>query len=166
MPTPPKKTELPSRHDQELLRLTFCGIVVATFFAALVANHDLRNLLSPGGSNIATTVLGLSAALAFVYLLSVAAALKYQAPSRIDRFPIHARTAQFFYDASINVYGVYLLVLAVQWIDHHYLHLPQTVFILPVYIVIFSVSYFVARVAWALVQAGIEYYYEFQNRRP
>jgi hypothetical protein len=166
VPIAPEKPDRQIRHDPELLRLTFCGIVVATFFAALVANQDLRNLLSPGGSNIATTVLGLSAMLAFIYLLSVAAALKYQAPNRIDRFPIHTRTAQFFYDASINVYGVYLLVLAVQYLDRHFLHLPQTIFILPVYLVLFSICYFVARVIWALAQRGIEYYYEFQNHRP
>jgi hypothetical protein len=163
MSVPPENR---TRHEQELLRLTFCSIVVASFFAALVSNHDLRNLLSPGGSNIATTVLGLSAALAFVYLLSVAAALKYQAPNRIDRFLILPHTAQFFYDASINIYGVYLLALLVQWLDLKFLQLPHTILLLPVYLVLFSFCYFVARVVWVIAQRAIELYYEYQNRRP
>ena len=148
------------RIDQELLRITFCGIVIATFFAALAANHELRSFLSPSGTGIATTVLGLSAGFAFAYLISVASALKYQGQRHVDRFPLSAKVAQFFYDGSINIFGVYFLVLLVEWIDSHILHLSRTIYLWPLYIVLFSLTYIAARIVWALAQIGIEYYYE------
>lgn len=148
------------RLDQEMLRLTFCGIVIATFFAALAANHQLKSFLSPSGTGIATTVLGLSAGLAFAYLISVASALKYQGQRYVDRFPLSAKVTQFFYDGSINIFGVYFLVLLVEWLDTHLLHLSRTIYLWPLYIVLFSLTYIVARIAWALAQIAIEYYYD------
>ncbi|HEY2004773.1 MAG TPA: hypothetical protein VGH44_06715 [Candidatus Saccharimonadia bacterium] len=151
---------LSARLDQELLRITFCGIVIATFFAALSATHNLGAFLSPTGTGAATTVLGLSAGLGFAYLLSVASALKYQGRRYVDRFPLSAKVSQFFYDASINIFGVYFLVLLVEWIDAHLLHIGRTIYLWPLYLVLFSFTYVVARVVWALAQIAIEYYYD------
>jgi drug/metabolite transporter (DMT)-like permease len=153
-----------SRVEQELLRLTFCGIVIASFFAVMGASRDLNNLLSPSGTNIGKTVLGLSAGFAFAYLVSVAAALKYRNPSKVDRFPISIKASQFFYDTSINVFGIYFLVLLVQWLDAHLLHLPNTILVWPIYLLLFSVIYAVARVAWVFAQRGIEWHYELANQ--
>jgi hypothetical protein len=152
------------RTNQELLRLTFCGIVIASFFAALGAGHSLKGLLSPSGTNAATTVLGLSAAFGFAYLISVAAALKYQGAHYVDRFPLNDKSSQFFYDTSINIFGIYFLALAVEWIDAHLLHLPPTWYTWPVLLVLFSATYFVARIIWAIAQVGIEWHYEFNKR--
>lgn len=148
------------RIDQELLRLTFCGIVIATFFAALASTRELKAFLSPSGTGIATTVLGLSAAFAFAYLISVASALKYQGQRYVDRFPLSAKVAQFFYDGSINIFGVYFLVLLVEWLDARFFHLSSSIFLWPLYVVLFSLTYIVARIAWALAQIAIEYYYD------
>jgi hypothetical protein len=153
-----------ARTNQELLRLTFCGIVIASFFAALGAGHNLKGLLNPSGTDAATTVLGLSAAFGFAYLISVAAALKYQGARYVDRFPLNDISAQFFYDTSINIFGIYFLALAVEWIDAHLLHLPHAWYMWPVLLALFSATYFVARVAWALAQVGIKWHYEFAGR--
>jgi hypothetical protein len=150
--------------EHELLRLTFCGIVIASFFAALAAGGNLRAFLSPSGTDIATTVLGLSAGFAFAYLVSVASALKYQAPRRVDRFPLSQKVSQFFYDASINIFGIYFLALLVEWIATHLLDLPDTPLVWPLYIVLFSLTYVIARVVWALAQRGIEAYYDLDLR--
>lgn len=164
MSSPHTSPPLPSG-EQELLRLTFCSIVIASFFAALIAGPTLKDFLSPTGSNIATTVLALSAAFAFAYLLSVAASLKFQNPRRVDRFVLNETVAHYFYDLSINVFGIYILVLLVEWLDAHFLHLSGTVWLWPLYIVLFSVTYFVARLAWAGLLRGIEWHYGWMNER-
>ncbi len=105
-------------------------------------------------------VLGLSAGFGFAYFLSVAAALKYQGKRHVDRFPLSIKVSQFFYDASINIFGVYFLVLMVETVNAHLLHLPNPIWVWPIYAVLFSVIYLVARVVWALAQNAIEYYYE------
>jgi hypothetical protein len=156
-------THITSRVEQELLRLTFCGIVIASFFAVMTANRNLGNLLSPSGINAGKTVLGLSAGFAFAYLVSVASALKYRNLRKVDRFPLSPTSSQFFYDTSINVFGIYFLVLLVEWLDAHLLRLPHTVFVWPIYLVLFSMMYFLARVAWAVAQKGIEWQYEIAN---
>ena len=116
--------------------------------------------MSPSGTGIATTVLGLSAGFAFAYLISVASALKYQGQRHVDRFPLRAKVAQFFYDGSINIFGVYFLVLLVEGVDSHFLHLSRTVYLWPLYVVLFSLTYIAARIVWALAQIAIEYYYD------
>jgi hypothetical protein len=156
---------LSTNTEHELLRLTFCSIVIASFFAALTVGRDLKLLLSPAGTNAATVLLGLSAAFAFAYLLSVASALKYQSPRRIDRFPLSAKVSQFFYDASINVFGVYVLFMLVVWLDAHMLHLPNTPLVWPIYAVLFSATYIVARLVWALCQRLIEWKYDYEGQR-
>jgi hypothetical protein len=154
------------RLNEELLRLTFCATIIATFFASLAADHNLKNLLTPTGLNAAAVVLGLSAAFSFAYFLSVAAALKYQGKRHVDRFPLNVKVSQFFYDASINIFGVYFLVLLVEAVNAHFLHLPNEIWVWPVYVVMFSIIYIVARVAWALAQNAIEYYYALTADSP
>ncbi|HUD11329.1 MAG TPA: hypothetical protein VMS08_02885 [Candidatus Saccharimonadia bacterium] len=139
--------------------------MIASFFEALAARHNLKSILSPSSTNAGSTVLGLSAAFAFAYLISVAAALKYQNPRKVDRFPLSPKASQFFYDTSINIFGIYFLVLLVEWLDAHDLHLPHTVFVWPIYVVLFSITYLVARVVWAYAQRGIEWQYDLANGR-
>ncbi len=157
MPEPKEQSTL---IEKELLRFTFCGIIIASFFADLAAGKEVQRWLSPSGSQIATTVLALSAGLSFAYLLSVASRLKYKSPRQVDRFPLSAKVTRFCYDASVNVFGVYLLVLLTQYVADRLLHLKFTWILLPVYVVLSSIIYFVTRVAWALAQRLIEYYYD------
>jgi hypothetical protein len=164
VPSTDQSPQLSPHADHELLRLTFCSIVIASFFAVLTVGRDLTAYLSPAGTDAATILLGLSAGFAFAYLLSVASALKYQSPRRIDRFPLSAKVSQFFYDASINVFGVYVLFMLVVWLDSHFLHLPNTPFVWPLYAVIFSVTYFIARVVWAVCQRAIEWQLRLRRR--
>jgi hypothetical protein len=158
--------EGPSNHfEQELLRLTFCSIVIASFLAALGAGHDLKNFLSPSGTTLTITLLAVSAGFSFAYLLGVASALKYQAPRQIDRFPLSPKVTHYFYDASINVFGIYVLVLLVGWLNVHILRLPGTVWYWPVYLVLASIVYTVARLVWALAQQVIEWHYDLIKER-
>ena len=148
---------------EEALRLTFCGIVIATFFAALSAGTDLKAVLSPSGTSAAITVLGLGAAFAFAYVVSAASAVKYQSPRQVDRFPLSEKVSHFFYDASINVFGIYALVLVVEWVTRQ-LHLPRTLVLIPLYLAIFSLTYFIARLVWAGAQRIIEWQYDYMRR--
>src|SRR4051812_29833690 len=84
--------------EKELLRFTFCGIILASFFATLAGRASLETVLGRYGTNLAGSFLGLSAAFSFAYILSVASWLKYRSPRRIDRFPMRPKLTQFFYD--------------------------------------------------------------------
>ncbi|HSX02513.1 MAG TPA: hypothetical protein VLI05_04340 [Candidatus Saccharimonadia bacterium] len=156
----PSHDQQPAIFDKEILRFTFCGIVIASFFAALTAGTSLRDLLSPYGSQVATTVLGLAAALSFAYLLSVASWLKYKSPRKVDRFTLSAKVTRFFYDMTVNVFGIYVLVLLSQFVITRWLHLGFLWYLLPLYVVVSSGLYVVARFGWFLVRGLIEYYYD------
>lgn len=150
--------------EHEFLRLTFCGIIIASFFAIFAAGTELKGLLSSGAANTAVILIGLSAAFSFVYLLSVAASVKFQGPRQVDRFPMSVKASHFFYDASINVFGVYVLFVVVAWIDSHFLHLPPSPYFWPLYVALFSAAYFVARVMWAVCQRLIEWQYDYAEK--
>jgi hypothetical protein len=78
---------------------------------------------------------------------------------------LSAKVSQFFYDASINVFGVYVLFMLVVWLDAHMLHLPNTPLVWPIYAVLFSATYIVARLVWALCQRLIEWQYDYEGQR-
>jgi hypothetical protein len=162
-PLPPSTSQTTGTQinfDKEILRFTFCGIVIASFFADVVATKDLNNLITSSGSHVATTVLGLSAGLSFAYLLSVASWLKYKSPRKVDQFVLSAKVTRFFYDTAVNVFGIYLLVLVSQYVINHWLHIHFIWYLLPAYIVLTSVIYAVARLLWFLIRGLIEYYYD------
>ena len=139
---------------RETLRFTFCAVILASFFGAL----NLKSLSNPA-THLALEILGVSAGFSFLYLLSVAAALKYKNPMRIDRFILSKKVTGFFYDTSINVFGLALIVWVtekiIQWFG-----LNVTFKVIPLFIVLFSTVYFFMRVIWALLRRLIEYYYE------
>lgn len=146
--------------ERELLRLTFSGIILASFMGALSLNKDASHLLNFSTANIAVKVLGISAIFSFLYLLSVAASLKYRSPSKIDQFSLTPKVMAFFYDTSINIFGLYLIAWVAERIFHNAFHWNLTLALAPVFLVIFSVSYFVARVLWVYVRRLIERYYD------
>lgn len=158
--TPTPATDSTTNFDKELLRFTFCGIVIASFFADVVATRDLNNLITPSGSHIATTVLGLSAGLSFAYLLSVASWLKYKSPRKVDQFVLSSKVTRFFYDTAVNVFGIYLLALVSQYVINNWLHLGFSWYLLPAYLILTSIIYVIARLLWFLVRGLIEYYYD------
>ena len=150
--------------DRELLRFTFCSIIIAAFLAGVAAGSDLRTLINPGNTQLALVVLGLSAGFAFAYVLSVAAHLKYQSRGKIDRFPVPISAGKFFYDASINIFGFYFIVLAAQWITAHLFHSHAVWSVLLVVVFGSGIIYLLALPVWLLAMQTISKIYDARGR--
>lgn len=154
----------PQALDRELLRFTFCSIVIAAFLAGLAAGRDLRSLINPGSTELALIVLGLSAGFAFAYVLSVAAHLKYQGRDHIDRFVIPGSVGRFFYDTSINIFGFYFIVLAAQWVTANLFHQHQVWVVALVVIFGSGIIYLIAIPLWLIVMRTITKLYDARGR--
>ena len=157
------KHDHPSHHDKTILRLTFGGIILASFLAALNFQRDTYHATSFASISIAVKVLGLSALFSFLYLLSIAAALKYRSPAKIDRFPLTPKISAFFYDTSVNIFGLFVIVWLTERLFHNVLHLSLTLPVVPLFLLLFSAVYFFARLTWALGRRLIEYFYDSTN---
>jgi hypothetical protein len=156
-----KTTPSPSSfHDKTLMRLSFGGIILASFIGTLSINRDSYQTATFADISLAVKVLGISALFSFLYLLSVAAALKYKSPAKIDRFPLTAKVSAFFYDTSVNIFGLFVIVWLTERLFHNVLHFSLTWPLIPLFLLLFSSTYFVARLVWALGRRLIEYFYE------
>lgn len=152
--------------DRELLRLTFSSIILASFFATLTSDQNVRRFLSPSGFTLTLAVLGISALFSFLYLLSIASSLKYRNPQRIDRFVLSKKVMAFFYDSSVNVFGISLIVWVTQYVTGHILHWHFSFSFIPLALVLFSITYLVMRAIWAGARRLIEYYYDISSLTP
>lgn len=149
--------------DRELLRFTFCGTIIASFFAVLVAGGTIKEIISPAGEQIATTVLALSAVSSFSYLLCVASFLKYRSIGRVDQFIITRKVAGFFYDAGVNVFGIYFFVLLAQFILVRLLHITSIWWLIVGYLFGSGLIYLIALLAWAAIRRLIEAVYDVRH---
>lgn len=94
--------------DSNDKRTVFAGVIAASAFAALAIVPDTA--ASQGLSSLLRLVLVASGSLAFLFILTQAASLKYKDPEFLGPIRLSDKLSEFLYNYAIDIYGIAIVV--------------------------------------------------------